>query len=504
MSYFVPSQTSQLHQISDLLRPIKDLSDAWQIDLEPYIEDFYSTFTEDEIPDFRDAAALVLGASSIFARKVDFLYDQLQAALIQNSRNQKPSRRKSLAAFSGQNIIIDYIASPQEYDLTSYFEQFQQEPTEDLCLLPRDPQTSLCSRTSLETQNYKISPVFSAIQQQQLLVFEHWDTPQLYRALNGDVKAGPTLFSTPLNPKMYEQMSRLVGAEKSVIAPQQPLPPSALSSQPDSPPGHDMVQPSENSDPGEGPDDINLDELSFHAILDIATESIADQMDTLFQKIQGFCDQKAAKVAAAKPFQLMRPNEILPPRQDVRIGNYVFVGELAGLDYQERGFDYDLVALNNTDAFVTAGTFYSDSVHSATAKKAIFGARQVVSVEQDQASRQAEQTQGSQIQLDFEIPKEPLVQRQLQKGSGFVYRKIINHDYLFWKKSTIVSTAPFDIQEVTKAVLDQSGEKVLLRQLSKNRRELSQNFMGALLLASQGKCEIIDEGERGIFVLRKD
>ncbi|TNJ26413.1 hypothetical protein GMRT_14672 [Giardia muris] len=106
-------------QYSDLLRPLKDMAAAWELDLHAFIDQYLS---ETDQANFRDAATLLIGSAQVFAYKVDYAYD-FAARLFslseeepsavphtQNATQQRSGGRTAFAQIIDPSTLPDLLA----------------------------------------------------------------------------------------------------------------------------------------------------------------------------------------------------------------------------------------------------------------------------------------------------------------------------------------------------------------------------------------------------------
>ncbi len=91
-----------------LLQPIKDLAENWKIDIAKELEDYLeeletlqiSVGPEGRKVDFVEAALLIQGATCVYSRKVEYLY-QLVFDVLELLNNKKKQKEKGKKAGGG-------------------------------------------------------------------------------------------------------------------------------------------------------------------------------------------------------------------------------------------------------------------------------------------------------------------------------------------------------------------------------------------------------------------
>ena len=169
--------------------------------------------------DFREAATIIQQTSQIFAKKVDYLYEQTNQILI--SQPGKQRKRRTLAV-QAQDLILDYdipnnktLLENQQAALSKFFDVISPDNPKitqknNLYLLPKNPHTMLSARRVIENQDIRITPIANAIIQDNTLVLEQWDVHELQLVLDQNANMQPINHSTPVHPRYFQQMSTVL------------------------------------------------------------------------------------------------------------------------------------------------------------------------------------------------------------------------------------------------------------------------------------------------------
>ncbi|CAL5996062.1 Condensin_II complex subunit H2 [Hexamita inflata] len=540
------SQSQTQLTIAALMKPVKDLAQVWQIDIEPFIDQFVIQITSQLIQDvdFREAALIIQQTTQLFAKKVDFLYDFVNQILVSQPGKQK---RRRTTAQQNQDLVLDYEFDDEIDDFGGFFEVFNVENPKivqqtNLYLLPKHPHTMLSARQVIENSDVRITPVYNSIHQSNALLLEQWNEEDLVQALDNNANIQPINHTTPVHPRYFEQMSTAFsetmrrsgmqfGSPKPVPEQIQLLEAVENPIREQNEAEAEQTYEDVNAFQGEQENLIEIPLENFneveqmakvHTFADFAENFDVDQIEQLntligkqFVKLVNNQAEDDKEELKEMPFQKQKTVKSKEQKQKFKIENYLKVIE----DEDEISEDF-------------MGYFFEGELFNGIQTKAVRDFCYKPQEEQQQPSIEPIQpsilqpapTQTSlqdlslndlvsvKITKEKEQPQKP--KENIRESTKELYKKeqikreratkLYSSDYVKWiqKLETQISKQTvFDIEKVQTFVQKNSKEMVDIRELSHSmtteketeKCKLARCFISSLFLASQGKAEFEED-----------
>lgn len=189
-------------QYSDLLRPLKDMAAAWELDLHAFIDQYLN---ETDRANFRDAATLLIGSAQVFAHKVDYAYDfairlfslsEEEPAGASHSQNATQPRigRTAFAQIVDSSTLPDLLSfvstARRAWTVAEYVDSFT-EPRFDVVpdsidyhIVPKQS-ASVLAVGAVDHASLAATPLYRAYRDliSSSFLLEQWQTDKLYPAL---------------------------------------------------------------------------------------------------------------------------------------------------------------------------------------------------------------------------------------------------------------------------------------------------------------------------------
>lgn len=200
--------------LEELLKPFKDASAAWEVDLIQILDDYIeeSGFYSDTI-DFRSVATVLKGSANVFARKVDYIYEFAARVFLNHGTSiQTRSRGARRAQPNKDGLSAQIIDSSTLPDLQSYVTNLcgtnptlvaedilsRKFPVPNTCIdianvdykiIPKQPATVLLAGDTDNTLP-TTTPFYRAHKDMLTgtLLLETWNTGALIRALGNPIE----------------------------------------------------------------------------------------------------------------------------------------------------------------------------------------------------------------------------------------------------------------------------------------------------------------------------
>ena len=164
------SQTLDLERLQELLRPIRELSAVWDINITNFLDDYLTKVSEIDLSEdfnpetlnFSQAGLLIQGTTNIYAKKVKHLYDLVTSSSAipdtdEAAQKNKKRQRKTIEYVKDEKLIP--IELPETVDSTMLDTD---EPRLEVTTMPKIPFCllhSLDSKTQSGQTNFRINNV---------------------------------------------------------------------------------------------------------------------------------------------------------------------------------------------------------------------------------------------------------------------------------------------------------------------------------------------------------
>ena len=164
------SQTLDPERLQQLLRPIRELSAVWDINLSNFLDDYLSKVSEIDLSEdfnpetlnFSQAGLFLQGTTNIYAKKVKHLYDLVTSSSAipdteENAQKNKKRQRRTIEYVKDEKLIP--IEMPETVDTTTLDTE---EPRLEITTMPKIPFCllhSLDSKSQSGETNFRINNV---------------------------------------------------------------------------------------------------------------------------------------------------------------------------------------------------------------------------------------------------------------------------------------------------------------------------------------------------------
>ncbi|KAI6661543.1 Condensin-2 complex subunit H2-like isoform X3 [Oopsacas minuta] len=159
------TQSSDNQRFQQLLAPIRDLSENWNIDLASQLEEYLEEIEQVEITfdngktkiDFIEAALLIQGSTQVFSRKVEYLYSLVVQTLELLTNQKRPDTDNTSPHHIlrvQHHAVVDILTLD---DVPTRVSELKESAIKDEKLIPETPTVLLSTDCTLPTPLYSTS-----------------------------------------------------------------------------------------------------------------------------------------------------------------------------------------------------------------------------------------------------------------------------------------------------------------------------------------------------------